>query len=421
MKILLLGYGQEGKSAETYFKPKDATIEILDNFSRSELAQKNFDGYDLILRSPSVFPLKRNWSSMTKYFFAHCPCPIIGVTGTKGKGTTCSIIKDLLEKLGKKVWLVGNIGKPAFDVLDSIKQDDVVVYELSSYQLWDLEASPHIAVVLRIEPDHLNVHSDFADYVNAKSNIARHQNPNDYCIYYQNNPESHKIAELSPGEKLAYPISGSREILDQVLDRLNAPGNHNRENAEAALLAISAYYQEPLKDFLINHRSEIEIALEEFHGLPHRLEFLREAAHVAYYDDNFSAAYPALDVALAAFPNQDVVLIAGGKDRGLDLHPMKTRIFNAPNLKKVFLIGEISSAISAHEDPEKYQICSSLDEAFECANKLARQVAEENLHASDNSKLPVVLLMSPGAPSFDMFKNFQERGKKFQELVSEIK
>ena len=160
MKILLLGYGKEGKAVENYFKSKDKniTIDILENFDVKELKQRGYSSYDIIFRSPSVPPLRqKNESSITKYFFDHCPCPIIGVTATKGKGTTCSFIKSILDVENEDAYLVGNIGNPAIDVLDNLKPTSVVVYEMSSFQLWDLEKSPHIAVVGTIEPDHLNV------------------------------------------------------------------------------------------------------------------------------------------------------------------------------------------------------------------------------------------------------------------------
>ena len=414
MKIAILGYGAEGQSAAAYFQKAHHETKIFDHFEGQDLESFHLADYDLVMRSPSVRP-QGNWSSVTKYFFAKCPCPIIGVTGTKGKGTTCSFITSILEHLGHKVWLVGNIGTPALDVLDQVKPEDVVVYELSSFQLWDLDFSPHIALVLRIEPDHLNVHKDFDDYVAAKSNITRHQTSYDYCIYYRDNAESKKIAQLSPGQKYCYPKTKDREIIDQVLNSLTVPGQHNREDAEAALLAIAAYYRQNPCQFIQEHLSTIQQALHDFKGLPHRLQFLREVNQVAHYDDNFSASFPALDVALAAFPEQDIILIAGGKDRGIDPAPAKNRIFQTANVRKVFLIGETSSILAKGEDPTKYQICDSLDGAFASARKLANELAQNPKH-----NLPVVLLMSPGAPSFDMFKNFSDRGEQFQKLVQEL-
>ncbi len=414
MKIAILGYGAEGQSAESYFQKHHDDTKVFDHFTPQDITSFHLDDYDLVMRSPSVRP-QGAWSSMTKYFFAKCPCPIIGVTGTKGKGTTCSFITSILEHLGHKVWLVGNIGTPALDILDQIQPEDVVVYELSSFQLWDLDFSPHIAVVLRIEPDHLNIHKDFDDYVNAKSNITRHQTSQDYCIYYRENAESKKIALLSPGKKYCYPKANDRALIDEVLDSLIVPGQHNREDAEAALLAVSAYYRQTPDQFIQDHLQIIKAALHDFQGLPHRLQFLREIEQVAYYDDNFSASFPALDVALAAFPDQDIVLIAGGKDRGINPTPAKKRIFHTANVKKVFLIGETGKLLAEGEDEAKYQICASLAEAFASARQLAMELAQDS-----ESHLPVILLMSPGAPSFDMFKNFSDRGEQFQKLVQEL-
>ena len=171
MKIALLGYGKEGKSAEKYFKNQyqDAVFDIFENETPEELKQRDYSSYDMILRSPSIPPLHLdNETSLTRYFFDHCPCPIIGVTATKGKGTTCSFIKSLLDTEHADAYLVGNIGNPAIDILDDLKPTSVVVYEMSSFQLWDLEKSPHIAVIGQLEPDHLNVHKDYADYLSAK-------------------------------------------------------------------------------------------------------------------------------------------------------------------------------------------------------------------------------------------------------------
>ena len=428
MKIGILGYGKEGESAEKYFKKHGANIKIFDKFSPDTAGDLDLSDLDVIVRSPSIPPLQywpttpaslspqTKWESVTQYFFAHCPAPIIGVTGTKGKGTTSSLTAQLLRDLGVRAWLIGNIGTPATDVLDEIQPGDVVVYEMSNFQLWDLEKSPHIAIVVRIEPDHLNVHPSFEDYVNAKSNIARHQTPDDTCIYYSPNQESTKIAQLSPGHKIAYPLddSADRTILDHLLDHLYIPGQHNRNNAEAALLAVSSYFNLPLTDFIQQNSDSIIHTFETFPGLPHRLQFVRELNGVKYYDDNFSSAFPATDVALATFPNQPIFLIAGGLDRGLDHTPAQQRIFkNTPNLRKAFLIGQTSTKLAADQDPSRYQLCQTLAEAFNAA----RTAAEAE---SARTGQTVILLMSPGAPSFDMFKNFADRGQQFQKLVEAL-
>ena len=171
MKIALLGYGKEGKSAEKYFKNKfkDAVFDIFENETPEQLKQRDYSPYDIILRSPSVPPLNlNNESSLTRYFFDHCPCPIIGVTATKGKGTTCSFIKSLLDAENQDAYLVGNIGTPAIEILDQLTPESIVVYEMSSFQLWDLDKSPNVAVVLRVEQDHLDRHYNLEDYHQAK-------------------------------------------------------------------------------------------------------------------------------------------------------------------------------------------------------------------------------------------------------------
>ncbi len=406
MNIAVLGYGKEGKSVEAYFKKRGENITIFDNFSLEDIPSFNLKNFDLVFRSPSIKPCGI-FSSITKYFFDHCPCQIIGVTGTKGKGTTCSMITKILEALGKKVWLVGNIGNPALDVLDEISPEDVVVYELSSFQLWDLEKSPHIAVVLRIEPDHLNVHKDFNDYLMAKANVATHQTANDYCVYYANNPNSQKIANLSRAHKISYPINNKENLLD-ILSALKVPGDHNKENAEAAILAVSCYYEKPLNDFIINNAKAISSGLANFHGLPHHIEFVRELNGISFYDDNYSASFPSLDVAIATFPERNIILIAGGKNRNLDLAQAKKRIFNSSNVSHAILIGETKNLLSENEDPKKYSLAETLSDAVNIAYEKAKKYKNS------------IVLMSPGAASFDMFKNFIDRGKKFQKIVKEL-
>lgn len=410
MRILLLGYGIEGKSAENYIKNhfKDAAVDILENFTPTEIKQRDYSSYDIIFRSPSVPPLHlKNESSITKYFFDHCPCPIIGVTATKGKGTVCSLIAQILETLGEDVKLVGNIGVPAVNVLDQLSTNSIVVYEMSSFQLWDLDKSPHIAVVLRIEADHLNVHYDFNDYVTAKSHIAKYQSPNDHLVYFKNNQNSVYIADQSPAIKHPYPNDHKSPQLVELLSALTIPGDHNKENAEAAILAVAAYYNQPVDNFISEHYDKIKTALAEFKGLPHHIEFVRSVNGVEYYDDSFSASYPSLDVALKAFPGRKVFLIAGGKDRGLDLDPMKRAIFDAPNLSKAFFIGETKFKLTNGETPDKFAICDTLEEAISAAKTAAEQSHSPN----------AIVLLSPGSPSFDMFKNFYERGDKFKEIV----
>ena len=434
MNIAVLGGGVEGKALKKYFTSHGHHVQIFDNFKDEDIKNFQLSDFDQVFRSPSVRPLDKSWTSMTKYFFEHCKAKIIGITGTKGKGTTCSIITSILRSIiqqfewpSRTVWLVGNIGIPSIEALDHIAEDDIVVFEMSSFQLWDLEQSPHIAVVLRVEQDHLDRHYSLEDYHQAKANITKHQTSEDYCIYYRNNQTSAMIGNLSIGKKLTYPIPES-DRLTELLDCLSIPGAHNRENAEAAILAVASFLNLSLTDLLTNSNlaAAVKAGLTNFTGLPHRLQFIRELNNVRYYDDNYSSAFPATDVALKTFENDPTILIAGGKDRGLDLTDFKARLFNAKNLRHVILIGENKTRLAADEDPQKFILADSLESAVNIAQSLAEKIVEDTRSNYDLC-LPVtvplrpVVLMSPGSASFDMFKNFEDRGQQYQNLINHLK
>ena len=221
MKIAIAGYGVEGESSFRYFsQDKSNQITIVNETTpevpipsgvASIIGENVFEklqDFDLVVRTPGLSPhkIKTNgkvWSG-TNEFFDKCPATIIGVTGSKGKGTTASLIASILEEAGKKVWLIGNIGKPALDVLKDVQPEDYVVYELSSFQLWDLEKSPHIAIVLFIEQEHLNVHKDMAEYVAAKANITKHQTATDLLIYNKSNKYCSEISSNSRASLIGY-------------------------------------------------------------------------------------------------------------------------------------------------------------------------------------------------------------------------
>ena len=406
MKIAILGYGVEGKSVERFFsKDPSNEIKIFESISKEEAAAMDFSEFDLVFRAPSLHPQPRdNWTSATRYFFQHCPAPIIGVTGTKGKGTTCSFTAAILKATGKTVHFLGNVGVPSLDILPEIKPDDVVVYEMSSFQLWDLEKSPHISVVLRIEPDHLDVHDGFEDYVNAKANIVRHQTADDYCIYYKDNADSVRISEKAGGKRLTYPYAETAE-LDEILDNIQIPGAHNRENAEAAILAAACYYNLSVEEFIAQYRDQIKAGVASFKGLPHHIEYVTEIDGIKYYDDSFASTYPAMEVAVRAFPNDRVILIAGGKNRHLNLEGVRQVIANEKNLLKTILIGETKQILAEGQDPARVELADTFEEAFDKANAAAKELGAN------------IVMLSPGAASFDMFKNFKERGEIFQRMV----
>ena len=408
MKIALLGYGKEGKSAENYLKTHfdNPDIEILENFDHVEIRSRDFSSFNYVFRSPSVPPLNlENETSVTQFFFEHCPCPIIGVTATKGKGTTCSFIKALLDALGEKAYLVGNIGSPAIDVLDELDEQSVVVYEMSSFQLWDLKQSPKIAVLGQLEPDHLNVHKDYADYLNAKANIAKYQNENDYLVFFRNNQEAVKTAESSSAKKVSYPF----EIPKEIKTAIKLPGIHNEENAIAAIAAVASYKSISPEEFMSNYQNDIIKGLENFKGLPHRLEYLRELNGVKYYDDNFSTNPSSTRVAINAFPNDNLVAIIGGRDKtNYEDLPEIYEILKAPQIKKIILIGESGHELAKKYEDSRFILAESLKEAIETAKNEAEKIA------------PSIIVMSPSAASFDMFNSVYDRGDQFKNLIASL-
>lgn len=408
MKIALLGYGKEGKSVEQYFKKHHDALacDIFENFTPDEIQRKDFTSYDYVFRSPSVPPLHlQNETSVTKYFYDHCPCPIIGVTATKGKGTICSFIKSLLDAHHEDAHLIGNIGVPAIDILDDLKPTSVVVYEMSSFQLWDLQKSPHIAVLGQLEPDHLNVHKDMADYLGAKANITKYQTDDDYLIYFKNNPDTVKIAKESHATLVAYPF----EIPTEIQNAITIPGKHNQDNAIAAIAAVASYKKLSPDKYLTNYQDEIIAGLQNFHGLPHRLEFLRELNDVRYYDDNFSTNPSSTRVAVNSFPNDNLVVIIGGRDKtdNEDL-PEIYEILQSPQIKSIILLGESGHALAEKYQDDRFIVTESLKQAVETAREQAEAIT------------PTIVLMSPSAASFDMFQNVYDRGDQYKLLINNL-
>lgn len=410
MKIAIAGYGVEGKANFSYWNQPGNDITIVDEReSLSDLPEgvktllgpgsfERLQGFDLVVRTAGLAPHKiktdgKVWSS-TNEFFVKCPAPIIGVTGTKGKGTTSSLIASILKAAGRTVHLVGNIGTPALEELPNIKPHDLVVYELSSFQLWDIEKSPHIAVVLGIEPDHLNVHIDFKDYVSAKANIVRWQTENDVTVYNQQNTYAVQIAEQSKAQKIAYPFD-----ITSVASSLKIVGQHNVENASAAIAAIREY---------VNDDAVIRQGLASFEGLPHRLEFVREFDGVKYYNDSFSSAPGATIAAVRAFDDPEIVII-GGIDKGADFTELSEALSSAQQVKTIILVGEIKEKL------QKQFLNSGVgaDIILSSATTMPQIVAEARSRAKEGD----IIILSPACASFDMFKNFYDRGDQFREVV----
>ncbi|MDP4038391.1 MAG: UDP-N-acetylmuramoyl-L-alanine--D-glutamate ligase, partial [bacterium] len=339
MKIAILGYGAEGKSAYSYFaKDKSNQITICDEDESLELPKdvraklgedylKNLDKFDLIVRSPGIklanIKTSKPVTSGVKIFFEKCPAKIIGVTGSKGKSTTTTLIYEILKAGHKKVWLGGNIGKPVLDFLDKVKPNDLVVLELSSFQLQDLDKSPSVAVALMIENEHLDYHQDFDEYFLAKANIFKYQKTNDTAVFNINDKSSAKLASFSLAKnKIPYGVSennktGARVVGDTIYigsnkicstNNVKLPGAHNLDNVLAAIAASWQFIKEP--DPIIK-------ALSTFTGLKHRLELVTETGGVKYYDDSIATTPSSAIAAIKAFKSPKVIIL-GGSDKGAD-------------------------------------------------------------------------------------------------------
>jgi UDP-N-acetylmuramoylalanine--D-glutamate ligase len=427
MKIAIAGYGVEGKSSYTYFSKRGDELTILDE--RTEIddlpegvravlgaaAFSHLEDYDMVVRSPSLPPerlagAKKIWS-LTNEFFAECPAPIIGVTGTKGKGTTSSLTAAILREAGRTVHLVGNIGTPALDALGDIQPDDIVVYEMSSFQLWDIEESPHVAVILMIEPDHLNVHADFDDYVLAKGNIAAHQQADDVVVYHPTNEQSARAASVSAGKHMRYMTPEASYVKDGMVmmgetvicptEKVGLTGAYNLENVCAAVSAAWQFTQ---------NAASFARAIEGFKGLEHRLEYVATKRGIMFYNDSFSSAPTATMAAITAF-TQPIVLIVGGFDKGVDLTPLAERIAATPNIEEAVVIGQVRGQIAGAFERVGFTKFDSTGET-----DMAKIVALAAGYAPEGG----VVLLSPGCASFDMFKNFYERGKLFKKAVGEL-
>lgn len=442
MKIALIGFGLEAKSAYDYFKSIDQnnTFEIYDENPKSKIELPNgvkffgdFHDFskiqaDLIVRTPAVnprrLPKSAKITSVTNLFFEKCPAPIIGVTGSKGKGTVSSFIAEILRAAGLKVYLVGNIGLPALNELSEIQKDDAVIYELSSFQLWDAQKSPHIAILNNLEVDHLDVHDGFEDYVAAKMNIAKNQTENDFFIFNAENPIVLKNVENLKGQLKAelqpfqdYNLAHIQEDHflwgDEVLfetDILKIPGEHNQKNACAAMIATFDFLRE--KDFEIEEIFDFwREGLSKFTGLPHRLKFVREFEGVRFYDDSIATTPGSAIAALNSF-EKPKILILGGSNKGADLSGLIEKIAKMPEqeLRKVILMGAESEKLA------QKLISSGFERFINLGAKTNMQEVVKT--AFENAKSGDVVILSPAHASFDMFKSYIDRGEQFVENVN---
>lgn len=427
MKVAIAGYGAEGQSSYRYYVDKGDEVTIVTDRVAAQYpipegaftivgddAFDHLQKFDLVVRTPPMRPdsIKTSgkvWSQANE-FFAHCPCPIIGVTGTKGKGTTASLIAAILRAAGQKVHLVGNIGVPPLTVLNDITAEDAVVFELSSFQLWDLEKSPGIAVVLMMESDHLDVHKSMEEYVSAKSNIARHQTESDIVLFHPANEYSLQIATTSSGQKLRYGIAdegqayvenGQFMVNDQIIcpvSALQLPGSHNQENACAAISAALQFGVS--KEF-------VEPGLRSFTGLPHRLKLVAEKAGVQYYDDSIATTVGSAIAALHSFPSNRVVIILGGSDKGADYTELVSECKQTG--ARVVAIGQTGEQIA--------RLC---DEAGVSYVRELGDMPEVIARAREQARSGDVVILSPASASFDQYASYSDRGDQFVAEVEKL-
>lgn len=423
MKIAIIGFGREGQSAYRWLKKRPeyagAELWVLDQNpaiktpaiihrqvgpSYLEIVHE----FDVIIRSPGVpYTLVRSHvksetakiTSATKLFFDHCPCPIIGITGTKGKGTTATIIYNILKACGRDAHLVGNIGVSPLTILPRLTLKSYAVLELSSFQLQDLDRSPRYAVVLDIFPDHLDAHANFKEYLVSKAHIAWNQKPGDTVLYFADNEHSSWIAHRSEGKRISIYHAISHSEREKLRTHINIPGRHNMRNAQAAFAACRA---------LRCPKTKILKTIGAFHGNEHRLELVRTLRGVAFYNDSASTNPETTAAAVRAFPHPKI-LIAGGKDKNLD-YTVWNREFARQKIKYIMLYGV---------DREKMK--NALTGALAQKIILVKDVREAVRTAQEHAKRGSVVVFSPGAASFDMFKDYAERGATFKRLVKKLK
>ncbi len=431
MNIAILGYGVEGQSAYNYLQGAHpgATFTVYDGATAPPAnlpggvkfvgGLQDFKGItaDLAFRSPSIPPSKVQVSgeltSVTRYFLRHCPAKVIGVTGTKGKGTTCSLIKAIFDATGKKTWLVGNIGVAALDVLAQIQPNDIVVYEMSSFQLWDCDVSPHVAVVLGIEPEHLDIHKDFNDYLFAKGNIAKYQKPDDILVYKGDNPYSEWVSKVSPSaNKVPYQDSeyahvengrfmyGDSELFSVAALRI--AGKHNRDNACAAISAVWKWVQDGF---------DMERGIETFEGLPHRLKLVGTVNNVQYFDDSIGTTPGSTIAAIDAF-DVPKLLILGGSSKGADFSKLAKKLKESTDIRRVFLVGA--------EAPRIEQALK--DVMFARYTNLGHSVTMPDIVKSvaNTAEAGDVVILSPACASFDMYQSYADRGDQFIQAVQNL-
>lgn len=429
-KIAILGFGREGQSTLkyllTHYKLKE--ISIVDNnpdiqavldkdFKRNHQTKihtstgkkylKNLKTYHLIFKSPGISPHKQKFqhlsphkniiTSHTQLFFETAKGTIIGVTGTKGKSTTTSLIHHVLKKNNIRAELVGNIGKPALEFLSQNSLNITYCFELSSYQLYDLHRSPHIAVIQNITPEHLDYHSDFNEYANAKLNIIKYQLPDDHLLYNQSYPWPKKAAAKTISISHPFPKSKPNFL---IKNDIPLKGKFNYQNIWPSIIIGHIYN-------LTN--KQIKTAIKNFQPLEHRLQSIATKNNIEFIDDSLSTTPVATIAALGAFNKKISTLILGGAERHQDFSTLIDPI-KQTSIKTIILLPPTGSRI-------KKQLVSKLRNIkFFSANSMQEVIKLAFSHTEPNT----ICLLSTAAPSFGIFRDYNDKASQYKYWINQL-
>jgi UDP-N-acetylmuramoylalanine--D-glutamate ligase len=395
-KILIVGYGKEGKATEEFIKKylPHATYKVVDQKDGKTYLSDQHE-YDIAIKSPGVQKnlIEIPYTTGTNLFFQNiAPHITIGVTGTKGKSTTASLIYEMVKTAGKEVRLTGNIGKPLIsELMELPEKQTIYVCELSSYQLDDIKYSPHISVIVSLFPEHMNYHGSVEAYFEAKHNIIRNAVSTDMYIY---NPKFQVLEEWAKNTK-AFSIKYDTHI---EMFETQLKGEHNKDNLKAAVTVARLF---DIDD------GTIERALGTFLPLPHRLEYVGKYEEIEFYDDAISTTPESTVAALNAVPHVKTIFL-GGQDRGYDFTSL------VEELKKQ----QVESIVLFPESGEKI---AELMKLSDYAPRILRTKDMEKAveFAYDHTPSGSVCLLSTASPSYSVWKNFEEKGDLFQRYVKE--
>lgn len=443
-RVAICGIGRNNTPVVKQFLAHGAIVTACDRRTRSELgedAARELEALgatlslgeeylscvaqmDLILRTPGMKPYLPPFqearekgipvTSEMELFFELCPAPIYAVTGSDGKTTTTSIIAGLLRAAGKTVHLGGNIGRPLLPDIDSVRETDVAVVEISSFQLTMMTQSPHVAVVTNVAPNHLDWHTDMQEYIDAKKNLCSFQTAADRAVLNADNEITASFADVVAGECLRFsrrqPQEGAwineEEMLCVTVNGVTTPivaakdirlpGVHNVENFLAAFAAT--WGEVPV---------EVMAAFaKEFGGVAHRCELVRERHGVKWYNDSIGTSPSRTIAGLKAF-DRKVILIAGGYDKHIPYDPLGPVAMET--VKLAILLGATADAIEA-----AIRACGEMPIARVSSMEEAVKTAAQLSQAGD------IVFMSPASASFDLYRNFEERGEHFRRCVDAL-